>query len=226
MEGIDKCQKLERIWLQSNSIETIRCIDKLPRLKLLYLGQNRIRNLKCFEKCINLEKLWLNSNRIENITGLNSLCNLLELNLAANNIESIGVGLDGMNSLRDLNISSNRLGNFKEVLNLTRLSTLQICAFSDQHYGENPICSLCNYQTFVLFHLPKLVRLDTMQVSEESKKFAESTFMKKRMYYNMRIKTIQRNTSNIIQLLKICKKVRSHRLDLQATRLSKRMHEI
>ena len=42
-------------------------------------------------------------------------------------------------------------------------------------------------------------------ITDDEKAFAESTFMKKRMYYNMRIKTIQRNTSNIIRIIKICK---------------------
>jgi hypothetical protein len=32
--------------------------------------------------------------------------------------------------------------------------------------------------------------MDTKVILDEEKQFAESTFMKKRMYYNMRIKTI------------------------------------
>ena len=159
-------------------------------LRQLYLGTNKFRRIRCLDKCIYLEKLWLDENRIEHIDGIANLAQLVELNLAKNNIECIGIGLDGLVSLKELNLSANRIGNFKEVLNLNRLPNLAICTFSDPHYGENPICSLCNYQTYVLFHLPKLVRLDTMIVSEESKNFAETTFMKKRMYYNMRIKTI------------------------------------
>ena len=159
-------------------------------LRQLYLSTNKIKRIRCLDKCIYLEKLWLDKNRIENIDGISNLYNLVELNLAKNNVETIGIGLDGLTSLRDLNISANRIGNFKEVLNLNRLPNLTICTFSDPHYGENPICSLCNYQTYVLFHLPRLVHLDTMIVSEESKTFADTTFMKKRMYYNMRIKTI------------------------------------
>ena len=146
-----------------------------------------MRNL---DKCTNLERLWLDDNKITTIDSLNTLVNLTELNLASNNIEAIGVGLDGLQSLREINLSDNKIGNFKEVLNLNRLPSLQYVSFADQNYGENPICSLCNYQTYVLFHLPKLFKLDTMHVSEESKQFAETTFMKKRMYYNMRIKTI------------------------------------
>lgn len=39
-------------------------------------------------------------------------------------------------------------------------------------------------------------------INEEAKALAEATFMKKRMYYNMRIKTIQRNASNVIRVMK------------------------
>jgi hypothetical protein len=62
--------------------------------------------------------------------------------------------------------------------------------FQDPHYGDNPICNLCNYQTYVLYHLPNLGKLDTLYISDDAKAFADATFMKKRMYYNMRIKTI------------------------------------
>ena len=42
----------------------------------------------------------------------------------------------------------------------------------------------------MLYHLRNIVRLDTLVISEEAKSFAEATFMKKKMYYNMRIKTM------------------------------------
>jgi Leucine-rich repeat (LRR) protein len=79
------------------------------------------------------------------IEGLNNLGKLKELNLAGNRIENIGMGLDGLVSLEDVNISMNRVGNFKEVLNLNRLPALRTCTFQDPHYGDNPICNLCNY---------------------------------------------------------------------------------
>ena len=66
----------------------------------------------------------LDDNRIECLDNLNSLTNLLELNLAQTLIENIGVGLDGLSNLRDVNLFANRIGNFKEVLNLNRLPSL------------------------------------------------------------------------------------------------------
>lgn len=50
--------------------------------------------------------------------------------------------------------------------------------------------------------------------------------MKKRMYYNMRIKTIRRNASNMTKLLKICRKVRICKIDIQTSKLIKKLHEI
>ena len=47
-------------------------------------------------------------------------------------------------------------------------------------------------------------------MTEDAKRYAEATFMKKKMYYNMRIKTIKRTFSAIIQ---ICKKATQIRKD-------------
>jgi hypothetical protein len=78
---------------------------------------------------------------------------------------------------------------------------LKILAFYDPHFGENPICNLCNYQTYVLYHLRNITKLDTLSISEEAKAFAESTLMRKKMYYNMRIKTIKRTFSTLTKLI-------------------------
>lgn len=72
--------------------------------------------------------------------------NLKELNLGGNFVEFIKDSLDGLNKLQDLNISGNKIGTFKDALNLNRLPKLRTLAFYDPHFGENPICNLCNYQ--------------------------------------------------------------------------------
>jgi hypothetical protein len=50
--------------------------------------------------------------------------------------------------------------------------------------------------------------LDTLVISDEAKSFAEATFMKKKMYYNMRIKTMQRTFSTLNKLLKKARKIK------------------
>jgi hypothetical protein len=45
-------------------------------------------------------------------------------------------------------------------------------------------------------------------VSEEAKAFAESTLMRKKMYYNMRIKTIERTFSTLNKLAEKASKIK------------------
>ena len=103
--------------------------------------------------------------------------------------------------LNDLNLSGNKICSFKEALNLNRLPNLKTLAFYDPHFGENPICNLCNYQTYILYHLRNIVKLDTLIINDDAKSFAEATFMKKKMYYNMRIKTMQRTISTLKKVI-------------------------
>ena len=92
-----------------------------------------------------LETLWLCDNKIDRLEGLDKLINLKQFWIAANQIDSLRVSLDKLKSLQDLNISGNKICSFKEALNLNRLPGLRILAFYDPHFGENPICNLCNY---------------------------------------------------------------------------------
>eukprot|EP00967_Tisochrysis_lutea_P023773 scaffold27287_cov19-Tisochrysis_lutea.AAC.2 len=99
----------------------------------------------------------------------------------------------------------------QEVRALSRLPRLTELCFADPMWGESPLAALCNYQTFVLFMLPKLTSLDTLVLADETKHLAEATFLKKQMYYNMRIKTVFRNARNIIRQANEGKKVGKER---------------
>lgn len=189
------------MWLNENDITFISGIENCKALRRLFLPNNKIKKIAGLDSLKNLETLWLNENEIESLEGLPILPQLKEFSIARNKIEVIGTGLDGLDNLEDLNMSGNRIGNFKELLNLNRLPRLVRATFFDPHYGDNPICNLWNYQTYVLYHLPQLEKLDTLYISDDAKAFAEATFMKKRMYYNMRIKTIQRDASNLLKLI-------------------------
>lgn len=205
IEGLHTLTSLTEMWLSENEITEIQGLEECVSLKRLFLNENKIKRISGLEKLINLETLSLNENEIESLEGIPSLPHLIELGLAMNNIEFIGTWLDGLDNLEDLNLAGNKIGNFKELLNLNRLPNLRIATFFDPHYGDNPIINLCNYQTYVLYHLPYLEKLDTLHISDDAKAFAETTFMKKRMYYNMRIKTIQRNSSNLLKLIQVGK---------------------
>jgi hypothetical protein len=88
-------------------------------------------------------------------------------------------------SLTSVNLADNRIGSFKEIAAVARLPKLKELCFADPHWGDNPVSTLCNYQTYVLFTIPSLAVLDTLPLAEETKALAEATYMKKKMYYNM-----------------------------------------
>lgn len=133
------------------------------------------------------------------LENLETLRNLRVLCMARNNVRQIGFGLDSCKQLRELNLAANKIWSFKDLLNLAHLPLMQKLAFSDPDFGENPVCELCNYQTYILFHLQQLTHLDTLLITDDAKQLAEATYMKKKMYYNMRIKTLKRNTTNILK---------------------------
>eukprot|EP01012_Entosiphon_sulcatum_P022397 TRINITY_DN2733_c0_g1_i1.p1 TRINITY_DN2733_c0_g1~~TRINITY_DN2733_c0_g1_i1.p1 ORF type:complete len:1527 (-),score=315.85 TRINITY_DN2733_c0_g1_i1:41-4621(-) len=199
IEGLGSCVNLERLWLNENSISRIQGLEKLTLLKELYLYNNNISKIENLERNTNLEVLWLMENSIAEIEGLEKLQKLRKLWLASNAIESIGNRLDANTALEDLNLAGNKIGSFREIPQLDRLPQLRSLSFSDPHFGENPVCQLCNYQTFTLYHLNRITKLDCLIITEEQRHVADATFVKKKMYYNMRIKTLKRNTNNALK---------------------------
>lgn len=192
-------KNLEEIWLNQNSIRKIEGFEQCYNLKRIFISDNQIEMIEGLDTCEKLEVLWLNENNIDSMQGLSKLTNLKQLHLARNKISRIGNFLTNLRKLEDLNLSGNLIGSFKEILNLNSLFSLRLLCFNDPNYSENPVCNLCNYQTYMLYHIPQLTQLDTFTISEEAKNYAEATFMKKKMYYNMRIKTIKRTASNVKQ---------------------------
>ncbi|CAO2586559.1 Leucine-rich repeat-containing protein 9 [Lemmus lemmus] len=202
ISGLETCLQLKELWIAECCIEKIEGLQECKNLEKLYLYYNKISKIQNLEKLIRLEILWLNHNMIRTIEGLETLKNLNDLNLAGNLISSIGRCLDPNDQLEKLNLSGNQITSFKDLTNLTRLPRLKDLSLNDPQYKTNPVCQLCNYSTHVLYHLPSLQRLDTFDVSaKQIKELADITAMKKIMYYNMRIKTVQRHLNEELEKL-------------------------
>lgn len=200
IEGLESCVYLESLWLCENKIERIDGLEKCVKLRELYLHSNQIEKIDNLAHLTALESLWLANNKIERIEGLEDLSRLRNLNLARNPISSIG-GVFLLNrELETLNLADTKVGSFKEIAHLARLPKLRELYLSDPHWGQSPVSQLCNYQTYALFAMGGLRVLDALDLSDEAKSAAEATYMKKRMYYNMKIKTLQRKTSNWVKL--------------------------
>ncbi|XP_063803841.1 leucine-rich repeat-containing protein 9 isoform X2 [Pseudophryne corroboree] len=184
-------------------LERIEGLENCLQLQKLFLYNNRITTIEALENLTKLEVLWLNDNEIERIQGLDTLQNLKELNLAANLIHKIGNCLDPNICLERLNLSGNKISSFKELTNLSRLVNLKDLGLKDPQYTPNPVCLLWNYATHVLYHIPQLQRLDTRDVYQKQiKDLAETTAMKKIMFYNMHVKKVHRTLREELQKLK------------------------
>lgn len=93
---------------------------------------------------------------LQQLEGLSGLQALEELWLCRNRLFAIGDDLPVGQTMRELNLAHNRLGCFKDLLKLSPLAGLRDLILQDPHFGDNPVCGLSNYKTYVAYHLPQV----------------------------------------------------------------------
>ncbi|GLD92807.1 hypothetical protein PINS_up001386 [Pythium insidiosum] len=199
IEGLTSCVSLESLCVSECGLEQIEGLDNCTKLRTLNLSGNRIQCMEPLARVVSLEVLWLNDNCIERLAGLWQAANLKSLWICRNRIERIDAALNGCTSLTELSMAENRISNFKTLLSLANLDQLSTLTLSDPHFGTNPVCRLCNYQTYVMCQLKNLTYLDTFELLPRNKQIADATMLKKKMYYNMRIKAIRKNVEHRIR---------------------------
>eukprot|EP00752_Nemacystus_decipiens_P007096 g6358.t1 len=200
LSGLDACcPGLESLNITECGLQTTEGLEGLTGLTALHLSSNHLQSLDGVKGMTRLRKLWANDNRIRTMNGLSSLEALEDLWLCRNRLTEIGDGLPLGRTLREVNLAHNRLGCFKELLKLAPLEGLRSLTLQDIHFGDNPVCGLSNYKTYVAYHLTQLTSLDMEMVSEESKAFANTVFLKKSMYYNMRSRIVKRHAGHVIR---------------------------
>jgi hypothetical protein len=200
IEGLDQCVHLRQLWVVECKVRAIEGLDALIHLERLYLYSNQLRAIANLERLANLHTLWLCDNQISVVEGLASCSALRELNLARNRLERFAEALLPNRALEIVNVADNRVGSFKELTTFGRAPRLRELNLRDPHWGSNPIVGLSNYQTFALFSIPCLAVLDTVPVADETKALAEATYMKKKLYYSARAKTLRRDVAGAAKL--------------------------
>jgi Leucine-rich repeat (LRR) protein len=200
LEGVNKCVNLEVLVVTECSLTHIgHSISSCTKLRKINLSSNKLRRIDNLDMLAQLEILWVNENSLETLDGLRDLTNLSQLWVCRNQIDRLDSTLNTCMNLTELNLAGNRLSSFKSLLPLANLDGLLVLTLSDPHFGDNPVCRLCNYQTYLMCHLSHLTFLDTMEVSQRNKQIAEATMVKKKVYYNMRIRSIRREARVQIQ---------------------------
>lgn len=192
IEGLDSCSKLESLWIVEGDLCCISGLDVLTCLTKLYLYGNSITRISSLDHLQQLRALWLADNLISDLTGLAMLTALQELNVARNPIQALPQCLRQNSSLRTLNLADTAIPSFTAISPLVALPSLRELFLDDPNWGRAPIADLANYQTMVIVQLPQLTVLDYLLISEDASDLAQSTFAKKRMFYNMRTKGCMR----------------------------------
>jgi hypothetical protein len=193
IEGIQSCPNLEILCITECSVEKIENLYNCKHLKRINFSSNKIRKIQGLEALEKLEILWLNDNYIEKLEGLWTLKSLKQFWVCRNQIQRVDSALNCNFDLVELNLADNQISSFKSLISLSNLEHLTNLTLSDPHYGDNPVCRLCNYQTYFMCQLSRLVWFDTIELSTQNKQIAEATMIKKKMYYNMRMKSIKRD---------------------------------
>ena len=203
LEGLQFIPKLQELYVIECGVRTIAYLENCVSLKKLYLYGNKISKIEGLECLKDLQVLWLNANQISTIEGLDELKQLVNLSLAENCITKVGNSLEHLTSLETLDLSANKITSFKDLTSLAKLARLKSLSLKDPMCGPNPVCLLCNCTTHILYHMPSLTHLDSQVVTTESVREVESIVLKKKMYYNMRVKTVRRNMAELLKQLDI-----------------------
>eukprot|EP00796_Vickermania_ingenoplastis_P007380 gene7380-5194_t len=191
---------VEELWLPQNDITKIEGLENMTKLRKLYLNGNRITSMEGLPVLKHLRELWLSQNEITSITHLENVRKLRSLCLASNPIRSLEDAFGPhLSSLHSLNLSACRLYSFHHVAFLASLPCLRSLWFSDPLFGENAICRLNNYTTYTLHVLTALEVLDYNVITPEQRALADSIYGMKRVYYSMRIHTLDRNFGMLVQ---------------------------
>ncbi|XP_056023048.1 leucine-rich repeat-containing protein 9-like isoform X3 [Ostrea edulis] len=205
IEGLAALTGLKELWISECQLKKIENLEACTQITKLYLYGNEIPKIENISHLTRLQILYLNNNCIKNIENLEKLKMLEVLNLAENQIDKIGHCLDANQKIKDLNLSGNPISSLRELTHLMRLPELQSLNLKDPQFCPAPVSLLCNYSTHVLYHLPNISKLDTYDVSKNVCELAEATVLKKKMYYNMRVKTIKRNMADVAAKMEIYK---------------------
>ena len=120
--------------------------NQLDRIRNLNLCANDLQDISIVSQMTSLEVLSLSVNSIQTLKDIGSCSSLKELYIRRNNVESLD-----------------------EVDNLAPLRELKI-----MWLAENPVAMVPGYREYVIRKLPKLEKLDNVEVTPEERYAAES----------------------------------------------------
>ncbi|CAH1981368.1 unnamed protein product [Acanthoscelides obtectus] len=146
IEGLDHMKKIEVLDLHGNQISQVGGLSALMELKVLNLAGNQIR--------------------IISSRDLHGLHSLLELNLRRNRLRKL-LGFDQVPNLSKLFLSNNDLQSLEDISSLARSPNIREISIDN-----NPVALGGDCVSFLVSYLSHLVKLNSMQITEQVRKAA------------------------------------------------------
>ncbi|XP_060070361.1 uncharacterized protein LOC132550333 [Ylistrum balloti] len=144
---------------------------EISTLEEVSLHQQDIEKIEYIDKwCKELKILYLQSNLIPKIENVSKLKKLEYLNLALNNVERVE-NLEGCESLQKLDLTVNFVG---EVTSIECLKDL--VHFNELYLTGNPCAQFEGYRQYVIATLPRLKRLDGIEVEKSERILASQEY--------------------------------------------------
>lgn len=202
---------LEFLSLFENEISDFSGLEKLPKLRSLVLDFNFVESLETLPVTENLKYLSLNENKVSSLKGINP--EIVELRLGGCKLKDKNVEeLTHLEHLQTLNISGNQIGKITSISKLGKIKSLRRLFLYDVNFGDNPVCSLHNYELIVKLEMMNLEEIDGQSFNAEEKKEKlsshetyESFFFNKIKFYYSLTKTLSTYISNFVTFYEICK---------------------
>ncbi|OHS96166.1 hypothetical protein TRFO_10073 [Tritrichomonas foetus] len=153
-----------------------------PLLKKLILERSKLTKFPDISNLKQIEHLSVSTNPIKEITF--PKCNTIKiLDISSCGLHSLSNTLLNIPNLQTLLIGGNRFHDFSILDVLSKLDNLVELNIYDPNYGDNPICTLPNYNVISLSMLPQVTFLDTYKVTDRIRQAAIQKKADTRLYY-------------------------------------------
>ncbi|KAG5881300.1 hypothetical protein JTB14_016171 [Gonioctena quinquepunctata] len=144
--------------MYDNQLERLHFIDKLENLRVLLLGKNRIKKIEGLEKLLKMEVLDFHGNQITQVEGLSNLKELKAEKL---------LGFGEVPNLVKLFASNNDIQCVEDMSSLAKSQNIKEISIDN-----NPISLAGDCVSFLVSYLPHLIKLNSMQITEQVRKAA------------------------------------------------------
>jgi Leucine-rich repeat (LRR) protein len=125
LSGLERCTKLQFLFLAGSQASDLTPLAKLERLESLTISMSKVRDVTPLAGLTNLQYLDLSGNEISDLKPLAKLTMLKDLNLSGNRIADLAP-LAGLTALQSLTLDDNQVIDLAPLAGLKTLTNLSV----------------------------------------------------------------------------------------------------